>query len=110
MTTIKKTISYIQYSSAYDFKVRAFWVMICVFTAFLALYIYSVYSAVDLSYKIENGMQALRMENQAYQKIEERYAAKLEGLREDGFQILGLTVPKTQIFIDRYSAVALTGL
>ncbi len=84
--------------------------MIWMLAAFLTLYIYSVYSAVDLSYKIENGLQALRTENRTYQEIEERYAVKLEGLREDGLQTLGLAVPKTQIFLDRYSVVARTGL
>ena len=110
MFNSKKTISYTPHSKSETFRILAFWSIACLISAFLLTYISSVYLTIDLSYKIEKELQASKKDHQLYQEIEERYASKLESLREEGELTLGLTLPKTQIFIDRYSIVARTGL
>lgn len=73
---------------------------------FVAVYVYSVYLTVDLSYKIDSELQYLKKDTAQYQQIEQQYISKLESLQDSGKKALGLVPPERQIFIDRRTTVA----
>ena len=87
-----------------------FWLGATVALASIFIYAYSVYSAIDLSYRIEKELQALKAENSLYQQAEEKYIVKLEGLQDAGRETLGLVSPENETFADRFSSVARAGL
>lgn len=87
-----------------------FWLAVLFSLSSVFIYVSSIYSAVDLSYKIEKELQLLKSEDALYQQAEEKYIAKLDGLLEEGKTALGLVSPEDKVFIDRFSAVARAGL
>ena len=93
-----------------NFKINSsyiiFWLAVLFSAASVFIYVYSIYSTIDLSYKIEKELRSLKSENALYQQAEEKYITKLESLLEEGKTILGLVSPQDKIFVDRFNAVA----
>lgn len=87
-----------------------FWIWILISAALVFIYIFSVYSTVNISYKIEDERQIVRKEEISRQKIEEEYIARLEALIDQGKNSLGLVSPQNRVFVDRYVFVARAGL
>lgn len=78
--------------------------------ASIFIYGYSIYSTIDLSYRIEKELQSLKTEDALYQQAEGKYIVKLESLLKEGRETIGLVSPQNKIFVDRFSAVARAGL
>ncbi len=89
-----------------ELDTAAFWLLVFVSAALILINAYSVYSTTDLSYKIEGERRQIKKEEVEYQKLEEEYVARLEGLMVQGKDVLGLQEPEGRIFVDRRYAVA----
>ena len=106
MTNLKINTSYILSNKAERLNVRVFWALTFLLSAFFLVYIYSVYSIVDLSYRIEKELELTKNDGIFYQEVEEKYMAKLESLFDEGRESLGLASAKNPLFVERFGSLA----
>ena len=110
MSNLRTKTAYPLLSGTDAWSARVFWVLALFSVLSLAAYVQSVYSTVDLSYKIEKELQLMKKDTVVYRELEGRYALRLESLVDEGRKTLGLDFPKRQTFVERNVAVARAGL